>query len=270
MAASQARHAERALAEEKKREQAARASAEQANRLKDQFLAIVSHELRTPLNAILGWADMLRSGTLAKARRERAVDAVYANAKRQVRLIDELLDISRIMSGKLRLERTALDLPEAVRTALDVIQPAADAKHLHLAVEADPSIGRFYADAARLQQILGNLLSNAVKFTPDGGAVHLRVRRVEGVVECVVTDTGPGIPPNFLPSVFEPFRQADGSTTRRHGGLGLGLSIGLSFVPDVAQRLWRTVMRRKYQVTRNRVQLQNRLECLTDVALGGY
>ena len=204
---------------------AAERGAEHASRTKDEFLAMVSHELRTPLNAVLGWADMLRSGTLAKARRERAVDAVYANAKRQVRLIDELLDISRIMSGKLRLERTALDLPGVVRAALDVVQPAADAKHLHLAVEADPSIGPFYADAARLQQIFGNLLSNAVKFTPEGGAVHLRICRVDGVVECVVTDAGPGISPDFLPSVFEPFRQADGSTTRRHGGLGLGLSI---------------------------------------------
>src|SRR5437660_4514251 len=115
------------------------------------------------------WEDMLRRGSLREARRERAVDAVHANAKHQVRLIDELLDISRIMSGKLRLERTALDLPGVVRAALDGIQPAADAKHLHLAVEADPSIGRFYADAARLQQVFGNLLSNAVKFTPDGG-----------------------------------------------------------------------------------------------------
>ncbi len=206
-------------------ERLAKRDAETANRAKDEFLAMVSHELRTPLNAVLGWADMLRSGTLSEARRERAIEAVHTNASRQRRLIDELLDISRAMSGKMRLERTVFDLPDAVRAALDVVQPAADAKHVRLIVDAAPSIGSFYADATRLQQILWNLLSNAVKFTPEGGTVDIRLRRVDGVVECVVTDTGPGIPADFLPSVFDPFRQADGSTTRRHGGLGLGLSI---------------------------------------------
>jgi len=153
------------------------------------------------------------------------VDAVYANAKRQTKLIDELLDISRIMSGKLELDRAPLELPAILRSGVDIVQPAADAKRIHLAVDADESIGRFYADPARLQQILVNLLSNAIKFTPDGGAVHVRLRRTDSAIELIVTDTGQGIPAEFLSSVFEPFRQADHVTTRRHGGLGLGLSI---------------------------------------------
>jgi PAS domain S-box-containing protein len=214
---------ERKQAAEAERE--AKREAEEANRTKDQFLAMVSHELRTPLNAILGWTDMLRSGMLPDARRVRALSAVYVNATRQTKLIDELLDVSRIMAGKLRLERTAIDLPAVVRNAVDVVQPGADTKRIHIAVETDPSLGPFYADPSRLQQILVNLLANAVKFTPDGGTVHVRLRRAGGGVEFVVADTGQGIPPGFLPAVFEPFRQADGSTTRRHGGLGLGLSI---------------------------------------------
>jgi CheY-like chemotaxis protein len=207
------------------RERLARREAERANRLKDEFLAMVSHELRTPLNAILGWADMLQSGTLQDARRDRAIHAIHSNAQRQAQLIGELLDVSRIMSGKLLLGRTAVDLQNAVRTAIEVVQASADAKGIHIAVDADPSVGPFYADATRLQQILWNLLSNAIKFTPDGGAVHVRVWRADGGVELIVTDTGQGIPAAFLPSVFEPFQQADRSTARQHGGLGLGLSI---------------------------------------------
>ena len=199
--------------------------AEHANRLKDQFLAMVSHELRTPLNAVLGWADILQRGEIDHTKRGRALEAIYTNAGRQVQLIDELLDVSRIMSGKLRLERRAIDLAEVVRTALDVVQPSADRKRIDLALETDPSLRTFYADPGRLQQIVVNLLSNAIKFTPDGGAVHMRVRRADSMVEMSVTDTGQGIPRDFLPSVFEPFRQADETMTRRHGGLGLGLSI---------------------------------------------
>ena len=245
-ALAQARDAERALGAEKERlaraladmtrleqareqllerEQAARAGAEEANRLKDQFLAIVSHELRTPLNAILGWADMLRRGTLEEARRDRASRAIYDNARRQAQLIEDLLDVARITSGKLRLERTLVDLNDVVRDALQVVKPGADVKGISVSVDADPSAGLVHGDAARLQQIALNLLSNAVKFTPDGGAVHVRVRGTADAAELVVTDTGQGIQPEFLPSVFEPFRQADGSTTRAHAGLGLGLSI---------------------------------------------
>jgi signal transduction histidine kinase/CheY-like chemotaxis protein len=241
-----ARHAEQALAQEKERlastvseltrleemrkqllqrERLARASAEEASRLKDQFLAMVSHELRTPLNAILGWADMLRSGRLESDGRERASESIYGNAKRQARLIDELLDVARIRSGKLRLERTAVELEQVVRGAVDVVQTAADAKGVSIRIEADSALGSIFGDPSRLQQIAWNLLSNAVKFTPEGGTVLVRLRRSNNTAEMVVSDTGAGIPEEFLPWVFEPFLQADASTTRPYGGLGLGLSI---------------------------------------------
>jgi signal transduction histidine kinase/CheY-like chemotaxis protein len=207
------------------REKEARNAAEEANRLKDQFLAVVSHELRTPLNAILGWSDMLRAGTLDDTRRARAFAAIYDSATRQAELIDELLDLARIMSGKLRLERTFVDLDEVVRSALNVIQPAADTKRIQLTLTLDEGVGVIYADRSRLQQIAWNLLSNAIKFTPEGGAVHTEVHRFGDRVEIIVTDTGVGIAADFLETMFEPFRQADGSTTRQHGGLGLGLSI---------------------------------------------
>jgi signal transduction histidine kinase/ActR/RegA family two-component response regulator len=247
----QTRAAERALAEEKERlavalaemtrledlrnqllerEQAARASAEDANRLKDQFLAIVSHELRTPLNSILGWADMLSTGNLDGVLRDRAIRGIGQGARRQARLIDDLLDVARIASGKIRLERSLVDLREVVREALLVAQPTADEKGVRIAFDADESLGKVYGDAARLQQVASNLISNALKFTPAGGAVHVRVRRSGKEIEMIVTDTGQGIAPEFLPSVFEVFRQADGSTTRAHSGLGLGLSIVKSLV----------------------------------------
>lgn len=247
----QARAAERALAEEKERlgialaemtrleelrlqllerEQAARASAEDANRLKDQFLAIVSHELRTPLNSILGWADMLTKGALEGALRDRALRGIGQGARRQARLIDDLLDVARIASGKMRLERAIVDLRDVVRDALLVAQPSANEKGIRVAFDAEPGIGKVYGDAARLQQVASNLISNALKFTPSGGAVHVRLRRSSNDVEMIVTDTGQGIAPEFLSSVFEVFRQADGSTTRMHSGLGLGLSIVKSLV----------------------------------------
>jgi signal transduction histidine kinase/ActR/RegA family two-component response regulator len=197
----------------------------EANRLKDQFLAVVSHELRTPLHAILGWADMLRRGILPDGRRERAIAAIYANARRQGELIDELLDVSRIMAGKLSLERAAIDLPGVIRSAVEVVQSAADSRRVRLAVDIDPTIGPMYADAPRLQQVVLNLLSNAIKFTPEGGSVHVAVERAGSEVVVRVTDTGEGIPAEFLPYLFEPFRQANALTTRSHGGLGLGLSI---------------------------------------------
>jgi signal transduction histidine kinase/ActR/RegA family two-component response regulator len=214
----QARQAENA-------EQLARAAAERANRLKDQFLAVVSHELRTPLNAILGWADMLRRGRLDETRRARAFQSIYDSARRQAQLIDDLLDVSRIMSRTLRIERTAVDLKTVIDNAVQAVQPASDAKNVHVTTDADPWLGFIQGDSARLEQVISNLLSNAVKFTPDGGAVHVQLRRVRDSVEVEIRDTGQGISADFLPYIFEPFRQADGSTTREHGGLGLGLSI---------------------------------------------
>jgi len=211
-------------------EQAARGAAERANRLKDEFLAIVSHELRTPLNAILGWSDMLRRGRVDEQRRERVFQAIHDGARRQAQLIDDLLDVSRIISGKLRLERTAVDLRTIVDDAVQGIQLAAEAKQLHVEVESDPSIGTIEGDGARLQQVISNLLSNAIKFTPEGGCIRVRVKRATRWVELTVSDTGQGIRAEFLPEVFEPFRQADGSTTRVHGGLELGLSIAKHLV----------------------------------------
>jgi signal transduction histidine kinase len=216
-------HAHKHLLE---REQAARVSAEEANRLRDQFLATVSHELRTPLTAILAWSEMLHNGVLPEARRPYAAEAIHASATRQAELIDDLLDISRIMSGKLRLHRTMVSLERVVEDAVQVIQPAADAGGVRITVEADPELGPLDADGARLQQIAWNLLSNAVKFTPSGGSVTVRLRHGPGnTAEMTVTDTGEGIPADFLPAVFDAFRQVDGSTTRVHLGLGIGLSI---------------------------------------------
>jgi signal transduction histidine kinase/CheY-like chemotaxis protein len=217
-ALQQARAAERA-------EQAARMTAERANRLKDEFLAIVSHELRTPLNSILGWADMLRRGRLEEPQRARAFQAIYDGARRQAQLIDDLLDVSRIMSGKLRLELTAVELRLIVHDAVQAMQPVADAKNVRIVCDVDRWLGLIEGDSARLQQVVSNLLSNALKFTPAGGSVRVALRREDDRVELVVADTGQGISAEFLPWVFEPFRQADASTTRVHGGLGLGLSI---------------------------------------------
>jgi signal transduction histidine kinase/CheY-like chemotaxis protein len=207
------------------REKAARASAERANRQKDEFLATVSHELRTPLQAILGWADMLRNGALEDARRDRACHAIYTSARRQAHLVNELLDVARIMSGKLGLDLSMVDLKEVLRAAVETVQPDADAKRIDISVDEDPSLGVVHGDGVRLQQVASNIIGNAVKFTPEGGAVHVRLHQQDDCVEMVVTDTGRGIAREFLPMVFEPFRQADEPTTRPHEGLGLGLSI---------------------------------------------
>ena len=221
-----ARAAEQALAAEKTQLAAARAAAEEANRLKDEFLAMVSHELRTPLNAILGWADILCRGTgLDDVRRERAFHAIHRSAKRQAQLIDDLLDVSRIVSGKLRLEPTVIDFEDVVRDAFQVVQPAAAAKRIQLGMDVDDDIGPTYGDGTRLRQVAWNLLTNAIKFTPEGGRVEVRLSREGDLVQMIVTDTGQGITADFLPAVFEPFRQADGSTTRAASGLGLGLAI---------------------------------------------
>jgi signal transduction histidine kinase/CheY-like chemotaxis protein len=205
--------------------QAATRDAKHASELKDQFLATVSHELRSPLNAVLGWAEMLRIGMLDDAERQRAVQAVYVNAKQQTQLLDDLLDISSMVSGRVRVTRSVVDLRAVVRAALDAVKLAADAKQVTTTADIDDAIDSVVGDAGRLQQILFNLLMNAVKFSADGAAVHLSVRRVAQVVEIVVTDTGEGIPAEFLPRLFEPFSQADSSTTRTHGGLGVGLAI---------------------------------------------
>lgn len=197
----------------------------EANRVKDQFLAIVSHELRTPLNAILGWAEMLQHGRLDTLRQARAIRAIYDGAKRQSVLIEDLLDVSRIMSGKLQLSCGPVDVRDIVRAAAEAVQPAADAKWIVLSVAHDPTIGAIHADGARLQQIVWNLLANAIKFTPENGSVHVETRRDGRFLELAIDDTGPGIAPHLLNVIFEPFRQADASTTRVHGGLGLGLAI---------------------------------------------
>jgi signal transduction histidine kinase/ActR/RegA family two-component response regulator len=205
-------------------QQSAREAADTANRIKDEFLATVSHELRTPLNAILGWAKMLGSG-LAASESARATETIQRNASAMAKLIEDLLDVSRIVSGKLRLDVASVDLLPIVEAAIESVRPAAAAKDIHLHHELSPSEGLVLGDSARLQQVVWNLLSNAVKFTPRGGEVTVAVRRVEAAVEIVVEDTGKGIDPRFLPHVFEPFRQAEGGASRSTGGLGLGLSI---------------------------------------------
>ncbi len=206
-------------------EKLARSEAERANRLKDEFLATISHELRNPLNAILGWAHMLRLGKLTDVNAERAVETIYRNAKSQAQLVSDLLDVSRIISGKLRLDVRTVDLIYIINAAIDSIRPAADAKGIRIQAMLDPAAGPISGDADRLQQIVWNLLTNAVKFTPKGGRIQVKVQRINSHVEIVVSDSGVGISKEFLPYVFDRFRQADASITRTHGGLGLGLSI---------------------------------------------
>jgi PAS domain S-box-containing protein len=203
----------------------ARRRAEEANRLKDDFLATLSHELRTPLTAILGWSSMLRGGQLEGERAARAIETIERNARAQTQLVDDLLDVSRIITGKLRIEAVPVDLSAVVEAAAAVVRPAAAAKDVSLDVRVEADDATAEGDPDRLQQVVWNLLSNAVKFTPAGGAVEARVRRAGSQMEVAVSDTGAGIPAEFLPHVFERFRQADMGTTRRHGGLGLGLAI---------------------------------------------
>lgn len=203
----------------------AKRAAEEATRAKDEFLAVVSHELRTPLTAILGWARMLQTGKLDEATAGRAMDAIERNAESQNQLIGDLLDFSRIISGKIRLDVGRVELAPLVEAAADVVRPAAEAKGIRLQSVLDPKAGPVSGDPERLQQVLWNLLSNAVKFTPKGGRVQVRLARVNSSVEITVSDTGQGISAEFLPYVFERFRQADHTTTRRQAGLGLGMAI---------------------------------------------
>jgi PAS domain S-box-containing protein len=207
-----------------------RAEAEEANRTKDEFLATLSHELRTPLTAIIGWTKMLRMKELDEETAAHALDTVERNAKAQAQLVEDLLDVSRIITGKLRLDVRPTELVPVVEAAMDAVRPAAAAKGIELRTAMDPQAGPVPGDAARLQQVAWNLISNAVKFTGKGGRVDVRLERVDSHVELKVSDTGQGIPPEFLPYVFDRFRQADGSTTRLHGGLGLGLAIARHLV----------------------------------------
>lgn len=210
-------------------ERGARNEAERANRLKDLFLATVSHELRTPLNAILGWSQLLgRAGLEGEAA--QAVSIIERNAKVQARLIEDLLDMSRIISGKIRMEMQNVELPIIVNSALEAVLPAAQVKHIHIERNIDPMAGTVRGDANRLQQVVWNLLTNAIKFTPKNGRVSVALRPANSHVELVVSDTGVGIKPESLPFLFDRFRQADGSAARQHAGLGLGLSIVKSLV----------------------------------------
>jgi PAS domain S-box-containing protein len=207
------------------RERDARAAAEAANRAKDEFLSLLSHELRTPLTPILAFTQLLRRKTPDEAMLARALETIDRNARVQARLVSDLLDVSRIVTGKLQIEPEPADLPPVIAAALDAVRPAAEAKAITLTSDIDPHVGAVMGDPDRLQQVVWNLLTNAVKFTPEGGRVEVRLAQ-NGAEACItVTDTGQGIAADFLPHVFERFRQADVSNTRTSGGLGLGLAI---------------------------------------------
>jgi PAS domain S-box-containing protein len=220
---------QRKIAEERKEfldsERAARADAERAGRLKDEFLATLSHELRTPLNAILGWAQILRRQNNQDKELNEGLSIIERNARVQAQLIEDLLDMSRIISGKLRIDVQQVNIADIANAAIESARPAAEAKGIRLVKILNTEVGPVRGDPARLQQIIWNLLSNAVKFTPKNGKVQVVLQRVDSHVEIIVSDSGIGIKPEFLPYVFDRFRQADSSTTRKHGGLGLGLAI---------------------------------------------
>jgi PAS domain S-box-containing protein len=218
--------------ERQAREQQARADAEReraraevANRTKDELLAIVSHELRTPLTAMLGWSRMLKEQRVTEERLKKGLDIIERNAKAQAKLIEDILDVSRIITGRIRIESQAVNVASVVEAALETVRPAADAKGVQLVSSFDEGLAPVTGDQDRLQQVAWNLLTNAVKFTPQGGQVHASARRQGDEVVITVRDTGQGISPEFLPYVFDRFRQEEASTTRSHGGLGLGLSI---------------------------------------------
>jgi PAS domain S-box-containing protein len=207
-----------------------RAEAEEAGRIKDEFLGTLSHELRTPLNAILGWAHMLQDPQLSEARRQAAIETILRNARSQEQLISDILDVQRIMAGKIRLDVRALNLGDIIRSAAETVQPSADAKQIRLQLLVDLDVPLVAGDADRLKQIIWNLLANAIKFAPRGGHVQVRLLKAGDDCELTVEDNGPGIATEFIPHVFERFRQADSSTTRAHKGLGLGLAIVRSLV----------------------------------------
>jgi PAS domain S-box-containing protein len=207
------------------REKEARIEAEEANRVKDEFLSTLSHELRTPLTAIMGWSNLLLHGEVDEARQQQAIETIARNANSQCQLIDDLLEVSRIITGKLRLDFVGCELQPVIQAAAESLRPTADAKGVKLYVTLAQNLGMVMGDRERLQQVVWNLVSNAVKFTPAGGEVNVRLNRINSHLEIAVSDTGAGVHPDFLPHVFDRFRQADGSTTRAHGGLGLGLAI---------------------------------------------
>jgi PAS domain S-box-containing protein len=206
-------------------ERAARERAEAASRAKDEFVAMISHEIRSPLNAILGWSQMLRQGTLDKSATTNALESIERNARAQAQLVSDLLDISRVITGKLRINARPVDITNSLESALESIRPAAEAKQIQIEIEREPYATVVTGDADRLQQVLWNLLSNAVKFTPRGGQVKVSITRSDSQLELTISDTGAGINPEFLPYIFERFTQADTTTARSHAGLGLGLSI---------------------------------------------
>ena len=211
-------------------EQNARIAAEEASRMKDEFLATVSHELRTPLNAIVGWSGMLRTGRLDQPTAKRAMEIIDRNARAQTQLIEDILDVSRIITGKLRVETVPVEMVPVIEAAADSIRPALNSKSITLDLKTDPDVGPVRGDSDRLQQVVWNLLSNAVKFTPPKGHIEVRLQQADGEAEIMVRDTGQGISTAFLPFVFDRFRQADGAITRQHGGLGLGLAIAKNLV----------------------------------------
>jgi PAS domain S-box-containing protein len=205
--------------------EAARQAAEEANRIKDEFLAVLSHELRSPLNPILGWTKLLQSQEFSQAETVRALKTIERNAKLQAQLIEDLLDVSRILRGKMTLNISLVNLTTTIEAAIETVRLAAEAKKNQIQVDLDRSVGYVSGDSARLQQIIWNLLTNAIKFTPPGGKVEVRLRQVDGFCQIQVQDAGKGIKPDFLPYVFDSFRQEDGAITRKFGGLGLGLAI---------------------------------------------
>jgi CheY-like chemotaxis protein/nitrogen-specific signal transduction histidine kinase len=203
----------------------ARQEAEAANRAKDEFLSVLSHELRTPLNAMLGWTRMMKSGILDEERMQQAIDTIERNARLQNNLIEDLLDVSRIISGKMRIETEEVDIVSIVKTCVETAKPSAEDKNISLTFKSDFPAQNLSGDATRLQQVVNNLLNNAVKFTPAGGVISVTIEQTGDEISLKVTDTGIGISPEFLPQIFDRFRQADSTTRRSHSGLGLGLTI---------------------------------------------
>ncbi|MDX6385599.1 MAG: hypothetical protein QOK48_3172 [Blastocatellia bacterium] len=222
---SQRKHAERTLQEQSEANERLYREAQESGRLKEEFLATISHELRTPLNAILGWARIMRTGKLKEEETKKALETIERNARAQAQLIDDLLDVSRIITGKLRMDVRPIDPNGFIEAAIDAVNPAAEAKGIRVQKIMDTGVVTVPGDPIRLQQVIWNLLSNAIKFTPRGGNVQVRMERVDSHLQIVVADSGQGIPQEFLPHVFDRFRQIDQSSTRQHGGLGLGLAL---------------------------------------------
>jgi PAS domain S-box-containing protein len=222
---SQRKQAEKALTEQSLTNERLYREAQESARLKEEFLATISHELRTPLNAVLGWSRILRTGNLSEDEVARALDTIERNARAQAQLIDDLLDVSRIITGKLRMDVRPVDPNGFIEAAIDAVKPAAEAKGVRVQKIMDSAVLTVPGDPSRLQQVIWNLLANAIKFTPRGGQVQVRMERVDSHLQIVVADNGEGIPQEFLPHVFDRFRQVDQSTTRQQGGLGLGLAL---------------------------------------------